>query len=94
MLSQYAQQLLKNSTCCHSQQLTKNGKEFIGIYNGLSSWARVEDGKGNLVIELGTEWDEEENYHPSFTLNDFIDAGFVIVNPPEWLKQNALAAGA
>lgn len=67
MLSDYAQHLLR-STCCHTVQLP-NG--FIGIYNGFSYWGRVEDGKGNLVAYLTTDYNTEENYLPNFTKGDF-----------------------
>lgn len=94
-------------TCTHVVRLSRNGQEFTGIYNGLACWGEVwghcngKDAYGGLyeVIQLQTEWIEDDSedecgYMPNFTLYDFIDAGFEIVNPPEWLKQNAQTVGA
>lgn len=85
-------------TCTHAVELTRNGQRFMGIYNGLACWGEVWGYCGESatdgfyeVIQLQTEWDEENDESPNFTLYDFIDAGFQLVNPPEWLKQNAPA---
>lgn len=79
MLSNYAMQLLNSSGCCHSVNLA-NG--YVGIYNGLSYWGRVEDGKGNHIetINLDMEIDEEDGsqWQPNFTPSDFVRAGYAL----------------
>lgn len=75
MLSDYAQKLVNSSTCCHTVGLFRQGKSYVGIYNGLSNWGRVEDGQGNLVEHLGTEDND-----PNFSERDFELAGYTIRN--------------
>lgn len=76
MLSEYAQQLLNGSTSCHSVELEGG---LIGIYNGLASWGRVEDGQGNLVQELGFDMEVDEDgsqYQPTFFADSFESFGY------------------
>jgi len=80
-VSIYGQNLLR-STCCHLVHLEKDGMKFLGIYNGLASWGRVEDGKGVLVEQCSTEWEEpqDENdtgYSPNFNVSDFAVRGYL-----------------
>lgn len=83
-VSEYGQSLLCGSTCCHKVALNKDNKVFIGIYNGLSYWGRVEDGQGNLVEELSTEWEDDkdtgpQSYQPCFSERDFTDSGYQVI---------------
>jgi hypothetical protein len=86
ILSDYAKHLLE-STCCHLCQLWKDGKNYWGIYNGLSYWGRIEDGKGNEVERVYCQdpdyddLDEDGNYYePSFTPDDFARNGYIVEN--------------
>lgn len=76
MISQYAKQLLLNSTACHAVELKKDGKRFTGVFNGLSHWGRIEDEDGNLVEKLETNPEGDEDYQPSFSEKDFERAGY------------------
>lgn len=77
-LSEYAENLTKG-TCTHTVTLGKDGLMFVGIFNGLSHWGRVEDGQGNLVEELNAPWDENDNCLSNFIPNDFEEAGYDII---------------
>jgi hypothetical protein len=78
MLSTYSINLLNNSTSCNKVELEDG---LIGIYNGLSFWGRVEDGKGKLVAELAHEMEMDEDgsaYQPNFTSSSFEEFGYRI----------------
>lgn len=77
-VSKYAQELLVGLTCCHSVGLTKDGKTFVGIYNELSHWGRIEDGEGEFVEELSSEMEVDEDgsqYQSNFSEKSFIYLG-------------------
>jgi hypothetical protein len=79
-LSQYGQELVNGSTCCSAYPVEKDGKQFICISNGLSYWGRIEDGEGNFVETLNSEYDYEENYKPNFSAYDLEKAGYRAVS--------------
>ena len=77
-ISKYAQDLLKNSTCCHTVLLRKEGENFTGIYNGLSYWGRVEDGDGEFIEELQEGMETDDNgsqYLSHFSEKSFTTEG-------------------
>lgn len=76
-VSKYAQELL-TSTSCHSVHLKKDGKTFVGIYNGLSYWGRVEDGDGEFIEELQKGMETDDNgsqYLSHFSEKSFTTEG-------------------
>lgn len=77
-ISKTAQQLLDSSTCCYLVFLAKDGKQYFGIYNGLSYWGRIEDEDGNLVELLTADFDEEEQQPYNFRESDFTVNGYEI----------------
>ncbi|ADZ31533.1 hypothetical protein PaVLD_ORF026R [Planktothrix phage PaV-LD] len=74
-VSRYAQELLA-ATCCHSVHLKKDGKTFVGIYNGFATWGRVENGEGKFVEELGVDADVEYFDDGSQCQNYFTEKSF------------------
>ena len=87
-VSKSSSQKLKG-TCTHLTRLIKNDVPYLGIHNGLSYWGIVEDGLGNEVEKLQTEYEEpyqnqdgewQTGYMPNFSERDFEFHGYEIIN--------------
>jgi hypothetical protein len=68
-------------TCTYAVNLTKNGEDFIGVYNGLSFWGKVfsvsEDRETYTQVEqFSAPFDEEEHKPFNFQESDFLSHGY------------------
>jgi hypothetical protein len=68
-------------TCTYAVNLTKNGEDFIGLYNGLSFWGKVfsvsEDRETYTQVEqFSAPFDEEEHKPFNFQESDFLSHGY------------------
>ena len=68
-------------SCTYAVNLTKNGEDFIGLYNGLSFWGKVfsvsEDRETYTQVEqFSAPFDEEEHKPFNFQESDFLSHGY------------------
>ena len=68
-------------SCTYAVNLTKNGEDFIGLYNGLSFWGKVfsvsEDRETYTQVEqFSAPFDEEEHKPFNFRESDFLSHGY------------------
>ena len=74
MTMAYLNQLLSNGS--NSVSLTKEGVEYIGVWNGLSYWGKVFSSDGSQIEQLENDYDYGDDYTPNFSVTDFYRHGY------------------